>query len=130
MTCPQEDVCPFSHSSIEIQYHPLNYKTRPCKYQHGGCNNDRFCAYVHDERVCPPFLCYQHLLRSVNASLLSLSHSFSLGACFRAFSLLLVQEKLRGCEVAREWVVLQFDALSELEHDFQLEGQHRHYISE
>ncbi|CAD2101116.1 zinc finger protein, putative [Plasmodium vinckei lentum] len=45
--CLRGGECPFAHSTEEILYHPLFYKTKRCEdYKKGSCNT-YYCPYVH-----------------------------------------------------------------------------------
>ncbi|SBT78258.1 zinc finger protein, putative [Plasmodium ovale] len=45
--CLRGGECPFAHSSEEILYHPLFYKTKRCEdYKKGSCNT-YYCPYIH-----------------------------------------------------------------------------------
>ncbi|SBS99172.1 zinc finger protein, putative [Plasmodium malariae] len=45
--CLRGGECPFAHSSEEILYHPLYYKTKRCEdYKKGSCNT-YYCPFIH-----------------------------------------------------------------------------------
>ncbi|CRG94881.1 zinc finger protein, putative [Plasmodium gallinaceum] len=45
--CLRGGECPFAHSSEEILYHPLFYKTKRCEdYKKGSCNT-YYCPFIH-----------------------------------------------------------------------------------
>ncbi|GAW82401.1 D13 protein [Plasmodium gonderi] len=45
--CQRGGECPFAHSSEEILYHPLYYKTKRCEdYKKGSCNT-YYCPFIH-----------------------------------------------------------------------------------
>eukprot|EP00914_Ancora_sagittata_P033456 GHVO01067451.1.p1 GENE.GHVO01067451.1~~GHVO01067451.1.p1 ORF type:complete len:497 (+),score=42.91 GHVO01067451.1:555-2045(+) len=45
--CKRGGGCPFAHSTEEIAYHPLLYKTRSCpKYHRGECS-EYYCSLIH-----------------------------------------------------------------------------------
>ena len=48
--CSQGDNCQSAHSQAEILYHPLVFKTTPCKFNHsipGSSLKVSLCPYYH-----------------------------------------------------------------------------------
>ncbi|CEM02002.1 unnamed protein product [Vitrella brassicaformis CCMP3155] len=61
-SCSRGSTCPFAHSTEEVVYHPVFYKTRVCvDHQEGQCSN-HFCPYVHGEQEQrrPPKYLFTH----------------------------------------------------------------------
>ena len=55
--CPEGVNCQFCHGWKEEDYHPLNYKTKKCKFKFGTCKKGKFCPFYHQnekKREIPP----------------------------------------------------------------------------
>ena len=55
--CPDGVACQFCHGWKEEDYHPLNYKTKKCKFKFGTCKKGKFCPFYHQnekKREVPP----------------------------------------------------------------------------
>lgn len=47
--CPDGMNCGFCHGWKEEDYHPLNYKTKKCKFKFGLCKKGKFCPFYHED---------------------------------------------------------------------------------
>lgn len=46
--CPDGFRCPYAHNAKERVYHPIFYRTVPCKFKSGvGCPMGQFCTFSH-----------------------------------------------------------------------------------
>ena len=59
--CPQGDFCQSAHTTKEILYHPLTFKTTPCQLNHsiGDSLSEPFCPFYHsmlDKREASAFI--------------------------------------------------------------------------
>lgn len=46
--CPRGVNCPLAHTKFEIMYHPLYYKSLPCR-DGGACKRGKQCAFAHGD---------------------------------------------------------------------------------